>query len=362
MAFQNTETSKTFKCPSCDAALTYGGEGKMTCEYCGAEIEAEFFADFGETAHEDEGTHSWDKYGEKGAQWTEEGGARLFVCKSCGGEIICEKETAATVCPYCDNPALVGSQLDGVFKPDLVVPFSVKREDAAEILTRFCKKKPLLPNAFRKQNKLESLKGVYVPYWLFNCDAKARFVYSATRKTTWYAGDYKYIRTSYYRLYRRGGMGFDDIPVDASVAMDNTLLESIEPFSLADAEPFSEAYLSGFFANRYDDTAENCSVRAKERVDASMASAMRRTVNGYLTVNVTSSDILFTRNEIRYALLPVWFMNTRFRDKNYTFVINGQTGKMSGKLPISRAKVAAWFASVSAAVGTIAALIGIFCI
>lgn len=361
MAKKQTETSKTFKCPSCDAALSYGGKGKMTCEYCGAEIEAEAFFEE-EDDFAEEGAQSWDKYGAEGAQWDESDGACLFVCKSCGGEIICEKETAATVCPYCDNPALAESQLTGAFKPDIVVPFAVKREQAGGILERFCKKKLLLPRAFRKQNKMESLKGVYVPYWLFRCDTKARFVYSATRKTTWHSGDYKYIRTSYYRLYRRGGMGFDDIPVDASVSMDNTLLESIEPFSLADAVPFSDAYLAGYFANRYDDTAEHCAERAKERVDESMAAAMRRTVHGYLTVTVKSSDVLLTSNEIRYALLPVWFMNTRFRDKNYTFVINGQTGKMSGKLPISRVGVAAWFTSIFAAVAGLAALIGIFAI
>lgn len=343
-----TEKIKTYKCPSCDAPLLYGGEGKMTCEYCGAEIEAEAF--FEEEPIED-GARSWEKYGGEGGTWKEGDATALFVCRSCGGEIICDAETAATFCPYCENPALVSSRLDGAYKPDLIIPFAIEREKAGEILNRFTKKKFLLPRNFRKMNKIESLKGVYVPYWLYDCETNSRFIYSATRKTTWRAGDYKYIRTSYYRLYRRGRMSFGDIPVDASLKMDNTLLESIEPFGLRKAIPFSDAYLSGYFANRYDDSAEDCAARAKERVDASVSRAMRGTVHGYLTVSERESDVILTGSDIHYALLPVWFMNTKFRDKNYTFVINGETGKISGKLPISRARFALWFASITATVG-----------
>ena len=347
------EKTKTFKCPACDAALKYGGEGTMTCEYCGAEIEATAFFDEDEPL---DGASSWAKYGEKSQRWENSEGATLLSCTSCGGEIICENETAATFCPYCDNPALVSSRLDGIFKPDAVLPFAVKKEDAAHILERFCKKKPLLPSAFRKQNKLESLRGVYVPFWLYDCDTLSRFVYSATRKTSWRSGDYRYTRTSYYRLYRRGNMSFSDIPVDASVAMDNTLLESIEPFDFSKTVPFEKAYLSGFFANRYDDSAENCATRAKQRVDASVETAMRGTVRGYLTVTPTVREVALTRNDIRYALLPVWFMTTRYKNKAYSFAINGQSGKMSGKLPVSAGRFAAFFSLVATAVGGLTAL------
>ncbi len=348
------EKTKTFKCPACDAALKYGGAGNMTCEYCGAEIEAAAFFDEDDDSL---GASSWEKYGDKARLWQAEEGATLFSCTSCGGEIICEDDTAATVCPYCDNPALVSSRLDGIYKPDAVLPFSVKREDAAGILDRFSKKKPLLPSSFRKQNKLESLRGVYVPFWLYDCDTLSRFVFSAMRKTSWRSGDYRYTRTSYYRLYRRGRMSFSDIPVDASVAMDNTMLESIEPFDFSQTVPFEKAYLSGFFANRYDDTAESCAVRAKERVDASVESAIRGTVHGYLSVTPTVREVSLTRNDIRYALLPVWFMTTRYKNKTYSFAINGQTGKMSGKLPVSKGRFAAFFSLITAVVGGLTALL-----
>ena len=350
-----TETSKTFKCPSCDAALSYGGRGNMTCAYCGAEIDAAFFAEDGDI--KGEGKSSWDKYGSHSEAWKADDSATLFTCTSCGGEIICESDTAATVCPYCDNPALITSRLDGFFKPDVVLPFSVEKKDAAEILERFTRKKPLLPSSFRKLNKIESLRGVYVPFWLYDCDTLSRYIYSATIRRSWTSGNYRYTKTSYFKLYRRGGMSFSDIPVDASVAMDNTMLESIEPFDFGKTVPFSDAYLAGFFANRYDDSAESCATRAKERVDRSVSDAMRRTVHGYSTVSVHTAETVLTRNDIRYALLPVWFMTSRYKGKAYSFAINGQTGKMSGKLPISRLRFAALLLGITAVLGTLFSLI-----
>ena len=255
---------------------------------------------------------------------------------------------------------MIEGRISGAFRPDVILPFTVKEKEAKEALKKFCKRKFLLPSAFRKENKTESLKGLYIPFWLFDCDTNSRFTFSAIRKTSWRSGDYRYTRTSYYKLIRRGLLDFESIPVDAAVAADNTLLESIEPFRFEEALPYSDALLAGYLAQRYDDSAENCSIRAKERVANSVEQALRRTIVGFLSVRKTSEDILFTRNEVRYALLPLWFMNTRYRDKNYTFVINGQTGKMSGKLPVSWGKFFAFLGGFTALFTAIFTLIAYF--
>ena len=350
--------TKTFKCPCCGAPLAYDGtDEKLTCAHCGAEIEPDAFLD--DEDFDENAPRSWDKYGDGKADWSDSD-VTLFTCPSCGGEIVCEGNTASTVCPYCDNPALIEGRLSGAFRPDVVLPFTVKEKEAKEALKKFCKRKWLLPRAFHKENKTESLKGIYIPFWLYDCDTNSRFTYSAIRKTSWRAGDYRYTRTSYYKLIRRGLLDFENIPVDASVAADNTLLESIEPFRFEEAVPYTDACLAGYQAQRYDDSAESCGVRARERVAASVDTALRRTIFGYLSVRKTSEDILLTKNEVRYALLPLWFMNTRYRGKNYTFVINGQTGKMSGSLPVSWGKFFAFLAGISALVAGICMLLAFF--
>lgn len=351
-----TET-KTFKCPACNAPLVYDGVAeKLTCRHCGAEIDRAAFLD--EEDLDGNAARSWDKYGEGKADWSDSD-VTLFICSSCGGEIICEGNTAATICPYCDNPTLIEGRLSGAFRPDVVLPFTVSAEEAKAALKKFCRHKPLLPRSFHTENKTESLKGIYIPFWLFDCDTNSRFTFSAMRKTHWRAGDYLYTRTSYYRLLRRGLLNFENIPVDGSVAADNAMLESIEPFRFEDAVPYTDALLAGHLAQRYDDSAEHCSERAHERVGKSVEASIRNTIFGYLAVRKTSEDIVFTKNDVRYALLPVWFMNTRYRDKNYTFVINGQTGKMSGSLPVSRGKFFGLLAGFSALFSVAAALIAL---
>ena len=352
-----TET-KTFKCPSCGAPLAYEGEKeKLLCAHCGAEIEPDAFLD--DEDFDESAPRSWDKYGEGKADWSDSD-VTLYTCPSCGGEIVCESNTASTVCPYCDNPALIEGRLSGAFRPDVILPFTVDEKEAKAAFAKFCKRKWLLPRFFRKENKTESLKGIYIPFWLYDCDTNSRFTYSAIRKTSWRSGDYRYTRTSYYKLIRRGLLGFDSIPVDASVAADNTLLESIEPFRFEDGVPYTDAHLAGYAAQRYDDSAESCGVRARERVAGSVDAALRKTVFGYLSVRKTSEDIMFTRNEVRYALLPLWFMNTRYKGKSYTFVINGQTGKMGGSLPVSWGKFFGFLTAITAAVSALAMLIGFF--
>lgn len=351
-----TET-KTYKCPACDAPLRYDGTAeKLVCEYCDAEIDAAAFA---EDDTPEEGARGWEKYGEGKADWSD-GAATLLSCPSCGGEIVCEAETAATVCPYCDNPALVSGHLSGAYRPDVILPFTVDQKEAGAALDKFCKGKWLLPRGFRKESKTECLKGIFVPYFLFDCDTNSRLTYSAMRKTSWRSGDYRYTRTSYYRLIRRGLLGFENIPVDASVKTDNTLLESIEPFDFSRAVPYSDAHLAGLLANRYDDTAENCSVRAAERVANSIDLALRRTIFGYLAVQKRSEDILYTKSDVRYALLPVWFMTRKYKGKSFTFVVNGQSGKMSGSLPVSWGRFFGFLAGFTAALTALISLIAIF--
>ena len=154
-------------------------------------------------------------------------------------------------------------------------------------------------------------------------------------------------------------LDFNDIPVDAALKMDNVMQESLEPFETDKALPYSDTHLAGYLANRYDDSAENCSKRAWERVTASVNNAMRATAVGYTTVTKTGEDMCFTESDVRYALFPVWFLQVRYRDKTYPFAINGQTGKMSGKLPISPLRLVLWLLGLTAVIGTIAALIAL---
>ena len=272
---------------------------------------------------------------------------RVYGCKQCGGEIVADETTGATHCPYCGNPVVLTGHFAGLLKPDLVIPFKVDKKAAIAALQNHYKGKLLLPRVFKDQNHIEEVKGLYVPVWLFDTDADAFVQYRATRNRTWSDSEYNYTETSYYAVLRSGGIGFENVPVDGSTKMDDTLMESIEPFDISGAVPFKTAYLPGYLADKYDVDAASSIERANQRIKQSTEDAFRSTVMGYSSVTTENSNIHLQNGKARYALYPVWILNTDWNGKKFTFAINGQTGKIAGDLPMDKGAFWKWLLGVS---------------
>ena len=342
-----------YKCPCCGGAITFDSRAqKMKCPYCDTEFDMDTLRQFEEEEIREDSGPDWRTAEKEREELRDEGdGLVSYVCESCGGEIIAEQTMAASRCPCCDNPVIVMKQLSGMAKPDLVIPFKLDKKQAKENLKRHLKNKMLLPRSFRTESKLEEVKGVYVPFWLFDCEAQADLRYRATRIRHWTSGDYNYTETSHYLVSRTGDLAFDYVPVDGSEKMANDLMESIEPFRYEDAVDFQTAYLSGYLADKYDVSSSECYARANERIAESTERVFADTVIGYATCIPEKKDIRLRQGRVSYALLPVWILHTKYRGKLYTFAMNGQTGKFVGDLPMDagRAFAAAGSAFLSAA-------------
>ena len=353
------ETLLEYKCPACGGALNFDSDSQnMKCPYCDTEFEVEALQELDEVLQQEQPSdYTWEEALE--SQWSEEEtqNLRTFICQSCGGEIIGDENTAATHCPYCDNPVVMAGQFTGDLRPDLVVPFRLNKKQAKEVLSRHLDKKPLLPKLFKSKNRIESIQGLYVPFWLFDTDADANIRYKATRVHHWSDSEYNYTRTSFYSVFRSGAIGYDNVPVDGSSKMPNDLMESIEPFDLSQAVDFQTAYLAGYLADKFDVEAETCKIRANERIRSSTESAFASTAVGYATVIPEHTDIRLNGSRVRYGLLPVWILTTRYQDELYTFAMNGQTGKMVGNLPIDRKLLWTYLLSIGLGSGALISLI-----
>lgn len=275
-------------------------------------------------------------------------GMCIYVCQSCGGEIIAEETTAAASCPFCGNPTIFKSQLSGELKPDYIIPFKLDKNTAKEALKKHLTGKKLLPKLFKSENHIDEIKGVYVPFWLFDTDADAEARYHATRTRFWSDKDYDYTETSHYSVLRSGSMSFDHIPVDGSKKMPDDLMESLEPFDFSEAVDFSMAYLSGYLADKYDVSSDECNERANERVKRSSDLVLQSTVQCYDSVVPENVSVQFSGGRKHYALYPVWILNTTWNGEKYTFAMNGQTGKFVGDLPVDKGLFWTYFGSVFA--------------
>lgn len=333
-----------YKCPCCDGAIAFDSSvQKMKCPYCDTEFEMETLAAYDSELKNDQADDMhWDNAAGSAWQEGEADGLRSYVCKSCGGEIVGDATTGATSCPFCGNPVVMMGQFAGALKPDYVIPFKLDKNAAIAALKKHYTGKKLLPKVFKDQNHIDEVKGIYVPFWLFDADADANIRYKATRMRTWSDSNYIYTETQYYAVARGGSIGFERVPVDGSTKMADDLMESIEPYDFSQAVDFQTAYLAGFLADKYDVDAEQSIDRANQRIKKSTEDAFASTVRGYSMVIPEASSVRLQNGKAKYALYPVWLLNTTWNGQKYTFAMNGQTGKMAGDLPLDKAAYKKW--------------------
>ena len=274
---------------------------------------------------------------------------KIYTCTSCGAELAVSDTEVSTWCAYCGQPTIVYSRVSNELKPDYVIPFKLDKKAAKEGMMNHLKGKRLLPKAFKDENHIDEIKGIYVPFWLFDTDSDAKIHYLATKVRRWSDSRYTYKETSFFSLLRAGSVSFQRVPVDGSTQMPDDLMESIEPYNFKDAVDFQTAYLAGYLADKYDVTAEESIDRANQRIKRSTEEVFRSTIQGYSTVTPDGSSVKFKNGSAKYALYPVWILNTSWEGKNYTFAMNGQTGKFVGDLPLDKGAYWRWWGGLTAA-------------
>lgn len=345
-----------YKCPCCGGAIEFNSaKGKLKCPYCDSEFEMDSLKEYDqELKQERPDDMKWDTSPEGTWREGETEGMRIYTCQSCGGEIIGDETTAAATCPYCGNNVVMTGQFSGALRPDYVIPFKLDKKAAKEGLKRHLKGKRLLPRIFLDENHLEEIKGVYVPFWLFDAEADAHIRYRATRTRFWSTANYDYTETSHFSVIREGSVGFRQVPVDGSSKMPDDLMESVEPYDFSEAVDFQTAYLAGYLADKYDVTAQESIERANQRIRRSTEEVFADTVEGmYSTVIPERTNIYLKNGKARYALYPVWLLTTRWRGKQYLFAMNGQTGKFVGDLPVDNGLYFRWLAGLTAVFGLV---------
>ena len=326
------------KCPHCGGAVEFDiGAQTLKCPYCDTEFDIAAMQQAEDFAANTVEQINWNS---QGSQWDagETDGMSVYACNSCGGEIVADATTGATTCPYCGNQVVMKGQFSGALKPDLVIPFKLDKKAAKAALKKHFMGKKFVPKAFLAENKLDEVKGVYVPHWLFSCDAVVNASYQAEKYKHWSDSKNEYTETTAYNVYRSGSIGFDNVPVDGSTKMPDDLMESIEPFNINEAVPFNTAYLAGYLADKYDVDVNQSMNRANQRIQASALNAFEDTVDGYDSVSPIQAAMQVANGSYKYALYPVWILNVKWKGQNHTFAMNGQTGKFVGNIPTEEKK------------------------
>ena len=337
------------KCPSCNASIKYNPKDKnWVCEYCGSKFTLEQLEENEKNFKDTSVNESRELKDRKKSKNKDEEEMDEYYCEDCGARILADKNTAATFCVYCKNTAILKSRLTDEFSPTKIIPFNKTKEDAIEAFKSIGKGKYLMPKEFSNPKNIEELTGVYIPFWLYSCDMKGDVKGKGTKVISWTSGDYIYTKTDTYDVERVGKYTFENIPVDGSIRFNDAVMNSIEPFNYEELVDFSYSYLSGFLAEKYDvkqDDAKRITIeRAKNTTLDDLVAKARH--DGYASFTPSSKNYEIEKEKIDYVLLPVWMVNIKYKDKLHTFAMNGQTGKMIGDIPYSKAKAVIYSALI----------------
>ncbi len=332
--------NKELECPCCGGTLHFDSKTQdIVCPYCDSHFSVDDLKAYtDDLASDKEEDVSWDDSTVQNFTSQEMKGMKIYSCESCGGEIIVDETTTSTCCPYCGNNVLVSKQMSGDLKPNVVIPFQKDKTDVLLALKVFFKKKPLLPSSFSKDHTIEEVKPLYVPFWLFDADVGGKVRFKGEIHRRWSDARYDYHEVKYYSLVREGDIAFDRVPVDGSQKMEDKLMESIEPYDPNQLVEFNAGYLAGYAADRYDVDKDVTFNRATERFRQGTISAFLSDIHGYTNVTVSDSNLQLSNTKTTYALYPVWILNAKWKEKNYRFAVNGQTGRIAGDLPVSKIK------------------------
>lgn len=344
------EQITAYQCPNCNGPLHYDPKlKKLKCDNCGSTFTTEEIDHFYEKKNAEAVSVDAEKKQAETAetlQWSSDEAKHLraYNCPSCGAQIITDETTGASSCPYCGNPTIVPAQFEGSLKPDYVIPFELTKDDAVNRLKEFYHGKPLLPKAFRNDNHIEEIKGMYVPFWLYDGDAHVHVRAHTTRVHTRTTSKEEITTTEHYLVIRDGNVKYHNVPADASSKMPDDFMDSIEPYDFRKMVPFQMSYLPGYLADRYDVTSEDDADRAKTRMTNTAIQEARDTIIGYASYLPEEETVRISSQGVHYAFLPVWMLSTRYHGKNYLFAMNGQSGKMIGDdLPTDTGKAFLYF-------------------
>ena len=344
---------KQYKCPNCDAELKFNPDKqKFCCEFCLSEFTAQQVNDMLSQKREkadDQKKNAQQTQNEPKPQSAEEArrmkqqkefeeSTRLYSCPSCGAEIVSDMNTAASFCYYCHNPVILKGRVQGIYQPSKVIPFAFGKDKAVEIFNDWAKGKKYLPNDLISTKQIEKMTGLYVPFWVADARTITQFEAVGENVRSWSSGDYEYTQVKEYHVIRDLGVEYRGVPADGSKKIEDSLMEAIEPFNYNDLKDFDMAYLSGFFADKYDVDKEGVQPRILKRMFDSNHSDVINSCS-YTTMKRKQFRDNINQLNWNYFLLPVWFMTFHYKGKVWEYAINGQTGKISGELPIDGGKL-----------------------
>lgn len=324
--------SEDYSCPSCGAPIQFDPDSSsLLCKYCGFSQKLD-----GQSSDEE---YELDNV-EENNEWQNE--TKIIKCENCAAENVVDKNAITSTCPFCgSNQVVETNEIVGI-KPQRVIPFKLNETDAKETYNKWIKKRFFSPSKIKKQKVSTVINGVYLPVWTFDANSLSKYNGRLGKYYTVVRGSGKNQRVEtrirWFRIHGIKNLLFDDLTVNAGVKITQGEIDKLAPYQTNDSFIYEKNYLVGFAAEHYYlklsqgwDTAKTI---AEPIIRQKILDNYHYDVVGSLKITTNYSNITY-----KYVLIPVWIGNYTYNNKNYRYLVNGETGKLVGKAPTSVLKV-----------------------
>ena len=341
-----TSQQHQFPCKQCGALLTYApGSDSLKCPYCGAlnEIDA---------SKELVGELDYNAYLAQLAAGADTVETLNVKCNGCGAASSLPPGTASGVCPFCGQPIVAQAMSTRKIKPEALLPFAIKREQAAQAFRQWLSSLWFAPGQLAACAEKGKIDGCYIPAWTYDCDTTSEYVgergedYTETETYTETVNGQSETRTREViktRWWPASGIvqnQFDDVLVMASNSLPPKCRDHLEPWDLKSLAPYQDEFLSGFVTEMYQVDLPGGFETAKQIMAPPIRQSVESDIGGdhqrIFSVDTDYRDITF-----KHILLPLWISAYSLRGRTYRFLVNARTGKVAGERPYSAWKISA---------------------
>ena len=321
--------TRTYSCPNCGATISYDpNDISLVCQFCGftRKIDASVVSESTDKPL-DETLPSTPAH-----RWAENQ-ARV-TCEQCGAVIILPPGQTADRCPYCASTRFITtSSIREMIDPQAIGLFKVDPEKAGTSVKTWLGKGLLSPDNLAAEHAGTLLEPAYYPFWIFDGTLELPW-FCDVNVGTGKAMEWEAHTGSHFE-------NFKDILIPGLRKMSSIELAGIEPFDLSELVEFSPDHLAGWVALTYDIPLADASLRARDVVIKKVRSVLPSIVEpGHSKRNFSIGTGRWSGLTYKLALLPIYVGNYPFQGKIYRLLVNGQTGKVSGKKPLDTFKLA----------------------
>lgn len=324
-------------CQACGAQAEWNAERQLlVCPYCGTEAPYTFAAD-ATAVQEIDLAATLEALPDELRGW--QATTRSVQCRSCRAVMVYDATRVGQNCEFCGSAALVSyDEVRPPIRPQSLLPFRVSTAQVRETIRHWYASKWLAPNAFKRKALVDTLHGLYIPYWTF--DARVRSPWSAQ------AGYYYYVRQGKNRVRRirwervSGVVDhvFDDVLIPGTRGVPRALLAQVEPFPTGGLVPYDTGYLAGYVVEHYQVALGEAATQSLRDMEAELRERCAAEIPGdtYRDLRIAPQ---WSGRTFKHILVPIYLLNYTYRGRTYMAVVNGVTGRMGGTYPVSWIKV-----------------------